>query len=106
MIDRSLAWAYGNDLISDDFKEPVTMASIFIFDFIAVRDISLKKITFIKNHSLKISHSDYCERDNYITNHSLYMFFKLSFTLVSLLDKICVTYCGILNYCHFEISFV
>ena len=41
MIDRSLAWAYGNDLISDDFKEPVTMASIFIFDFIAVRDIFL-----------------------------------------------------------------
>ena len=41
MIDRSLAWAYGNDLISDDFKEPATMASIFISDFIAVRDILL-----------------------------------------------------------------
>jgi hypothetical protein len=25
MIDRSLAWAYGNDLISDRVKEPKTM---------------------------------------------------------------------------------
>ena len=33
MIDRSLAWAYGNDLISDEFKEPATMASKFIFSF-------------------------------------------------------------------------
>jgi tocopherol O-methyltransferase len=28
MIDRSLAWAYGKDLISDDFKEPVTMVDV------------------------------------------------------------------------------
>jgi hypothetical protein len=30
MIDRSLAWAYGNDLLSDDFLEPKTMVNIYI----------------------------------------------------------------------------
>jgi tocopherol O-methyltransferase len=28
MIDRTLFWAYGNDLIKDDFKEPKTMVDV------------------------------------------------------------------------------
>eukprot|EP00596_Hydrurales_sp_CCMP1899_P010675 CAMPEP_0119033482 /NCGR_PEP_ID=MMETSP1177-20130426/523_1 /TAXON_ID=2985 /ORGANISM="Ochromonas sp, Strain CCMP1899" /LENGTH=329 /DNA_ID=CAMNT_0006990255 /DNA_START=180 /DNA_END=1169 /DNA_ORIENTATION=+ len=28
MIDRSLAWAYGNDLLKDDFMEPKTMVDV------------------------------------------------------------------------------
>lgn len=33
MIDRSLAWSYGNDLIADDFKEPKTMVRELNYNF-------------------------------------------------------------------------
>jgi hypothetical protein len=44
MIDRSLAWAYGNDLISDRVKEPKTMVRAVRTDVCTYSQITAPKV--------------------------------------------------------------